>query len=73
MQIIENGANKWAPEQQIKNSIKHIWHQLSEREIEAIEEQRDVFFLAVKKKHGLPRAEAELVLRGLKQKLTEMA
>ena len=64
-------ANEVRSEPTIKTSIKHIWHQLTEDEIEAIEDRRDVFFLAVRKKHGLPRAQAELVLSDLKRRVAE--
>jgi hypothetical protein len=59
--------------QRIKNTIKHIWHQLTDDEIDACEERRDVFFLAVRKKHGLERAQAELILNDLKRSLREAA
>jgi hypothetical protein len=50
---------------QIKHSIKQFWHHLTDEEIDANEERRDEFFLAVRKKHGVPRAEAALILKDI--------
>ena len=50
---------------QVKDSIRQSWHYLTDEEIEANEERRDEFFLAVRKKHGLPRAEAALILKDI--------
>jgi hypothetical protein len=59
--------------QQMKHTIRHVWHQLTDEEIEACEERRDVFFLAVRKKHGLKRAQAEIMLNEIKQRLQRVA
>ena len=50
-------------QQQIRDRIKHIWCNLTDEEISFHEGLKDVFFLAVRKKYGLPRAQAEEILR----------
>jgi hypothetical protein len=52
-------------EQHLRDSIKHLWWNLTDEEISYHEDMRDVFFLAVRKKYGLPRAEAENIIRNL--------
>ena len=61
------------PSQEIKNIISHIWHRLTKEEIEACAEERDVFFIAVRKKHGMARAQAELFLHDLDQRINKAA
>lgn len=60
-------------EQQIRNTIKHIWHQLTDEEVDSCNERRDVFFLAVRKKHGLKRAQAEIMLNEIRRELSQAA
>lgn len=60
-------------EQRLRSVIKHIWHQLTDEEIEARKERRDVFFLAIRKKHGLARAQAEMLLNDLRRQHLEVA
>ena len=62
-----------AQEPRMNDAIKHIWHRLTDAEIEAREEYRDIFFLAVRKKHGVARAQAQLFLSELEHKLDEAA
>ncbi len=45
-----------------KACIKQLWSHLTEEEIAAHEEMRDVFFMAVRRKHGVARSEAESIL-----------
>ncbi len=57
------------PPQTIKETIRNLWNRLSENEINALCEARDIFFMAVRKKHGVARAQAELILRNLLQEM----
>ncbi len=57
----------------MKDAIRHVWHRLTDDEIEACEEARDIFFLAVRKKHGLARAQAELFLNDIKHQMQQIA
>jgi hypothetical protein len=52
--------------QQVSDKIRHIWGGLSDEEIATHETMRDVFFLAVRKKYGIPRAQAEEMLRNMR-------
>lgn len=52
-------------EEQLRARIKHVWHNLTDEEISYHAGLRDVFFLAVRKKYGLPRAQAEEILKCL--------
>jgi len=45
------------------NRISQLWNKLNDEEIACYETMRDVFFIAVKKKYGIPRAQAEDILR----------
>ena len=67
MQTANEYANNCGTERRIRNVIKQIWHHLTDDEIKANEEEREIFFLAIRKKHGLPRAQAELILCDLKR------
>lgn len=60
-----------ASRQEMKRLIRHMWHKLTEDEVEACDECRDIFFLAVRKKHGLARAQAELFLHDLERRLQQ--
>jgi hypothetical protein len=73
MPIVRNYAREYGSDQWFRNSIRHIWHKLTEEEIGSVEERRDVFFLAIRKKHGLGRAQAELVLSDLRHRLADAA
>lgn len=53
------------PSSQLKHVIRNLWHKLTDAEIDILDEQRDTFFMAVRKKHGLARAQAELFLHEL--------
>jgi hypothetical protein len=57
----------------IKAIIRHLWHQLTDEEIDAVEDRRDVFFLAVKKKHGVERAQAQIILNEMRLQLDQAA
>ncbi len=59
--------------QTLADIIHNVWNKLTDAEIEAYEESRDIFFIAVKKKHGMARAQAELFLNELKGRMLEAA
>ena len=59
--------------QRLKADVKHLWHRLTESEIEALKDRRDIFFLAVRKKHGVLRAQAEQVLHDIANRTSEAA
>ncbi len=60
-------------QQQLKNKIGQIWGNLTEHEIASYENQRDVFFIAVKRKYGFTRAYAEGIIRELKERFYQAA
>jgi hypothetical protein len=50
-------------DRRVREIIRSLWNQLTESEIDALADRRDEFFMAVKKKHGVVRAQAEIMLR----------
>jgi hypothetical protein len=58
---------------EINDFIRNEWHRLTDEEVKAYQEYRDIFFLAVRKKHGIPRAQAELILSNVEHRISEAA
>lgn len=49
--------------QKLKEGFKHIWCKLGNEEISFHEDTWNAFFLIVQREHGLPRVQAEKLLR----------
>jgi hypothetical protein len=60
-------------QQLLEATLKNIYYRLTDEEIEARKERKDEFFIAVRKKHGIARAQAELFLHDLEQQFYEAA
>jgi hypothetical protein len=63
---------KYGEKSALSTFIKQTWHYLTDDEVAAHDDMRDVFFMAVRKKHGIPRAEAENTLRSFLERLNFM-
>ncbi len=57
----------------VEDIIKSLWHRLTNEEIELRKERRDEFFMAIRKKHGVARAQAKIFLLDLEHHLYEYA
>ena len=61
------------PHEFIEAIIRKLYYRLTEDELKARTERRDEFFMAVRKKHGIARAQAEIFLHDLEAQLEQVA
>ena len=60
-----------ASDHRLLTSIKHLWQMLTEDDIHAHDNARDLFFMAVRRKYGLARAHAEMIVRDMRNSLAD--
>jgi len=61
------------PHEFIEAIIRKLYFRLTEDELKARTERRDEFFIAVRKKHGIARAQAEMFLHDLEAQFESAA